>query len=212
MIEVIRPVRFGILIGLLAFIFGIGWAFWLVVGHERIHQSLDARAAVAAEKGVHEVIHSEPENGHEHPDEGMVRRGHAHEEGDHHGMGEMNMGGMTSAHSGAHDNPIMELSHTRLARGHVHAMGLGLVTVAVSLGLAFTSAPVRIKAIASVLTGIGALIYPLAWIVMGYRTPALGPEIAEHSVMTVAGTGASLVLLGVFTAAAFIIKDIFKKG
>ncbi|MEK7851447.1 MAG: hypothetical protein AAB275_06155, partial [Deltaproteobacteria bacterium] len=40
-IEIIKPVRYGILIGLIGLIFGIGWAFYLVLGHERIHESLD---------------------------------------------------------------------------------------------------------------------------------------------------------------------------
>ena len=44
MIELIKPVRYGILIGLLGLVFGIFWAVWLVLGHERIHKSLEERA------------------------------------------------------------------------------------------------------------------------------------------------------------------------
>ncbi len=208
MTGVLRPVRYGILIGLLGFILGIGWAFFLVLGHESMHRSLENRASQAAsiKDGVKGDEHGAP-TGHQH--------GHG-EEGGMEGMAGMagmghGAGQNEAEHTGLHDDPLMSLTHTRLARGHVHAMGLGLVTVAVSLALAFTSASQRIKTIVPVLTGIGALIYPLAWIVMGYRTPALGPEAAEQSVVTIAGPGASLVLLGILTAAAFIIKDIFKK-
>ncbi len=203
MIEVFKPVRYGILIGLLVFILGIGWAFFLVLGHEKIHESLQYEAAHAASiKG--------DVNGGEHD---MSMDGHMKKGGD--GMEDHLHGAVQAreaAHAGLHDNLLMALSHARLVRGHVHAMGLGLVTIAVSLGLAFTSVSARIKTIASALTGVGALVYPVAWIVMGYRTPALGPEGAELSVMTIAGTGVSLVLLGVLTSAAFIIKDIFKKS
>jgi len=105
----------------------------------------------------------------------------------------------------------MELSHTRLRRGHVHSMGLGLVTIVISLVLAFTSAADKIKTIAPVLAGLGGIIYPFAWIVMGYRTPSLGPNAAEASVMMIAGPGVALVVLGIFTAAFFLLKDIFLK-
>ncbi len=210
MIEVLKPVRYGILIGLLGFILGIGWAFFLVLGHESIHESLESEAAHAASiKGDVKSGEHAMSMGHGHMEEGGKQDGME-------GSSMHGAGGIPSvhetAHTGLHDSPLMALSHTRLARGHVHAMGLGLVTVVVSLALAFTSAPGRIKRIVPTLTGAGALIYPLAWIIMGYRTPALGPEVAEQSVVTIAGPGAALVLLGVLTAAAFIIKDIFKKS
>src|SRR4030067_3528131 len=75
---------------------------------------------------------------------------------------------------GMHDSPIMELAHKRLVRGHLHLMGLGLVSVVVSLILGFTSAPSFFKTITSVLTGIGGIVYPAAWVVIGYMTPRLG--------------------------------------
>ncbi|MEE9591702.1 MAG: hypothetical protein V3W26_04245, partial [Thermodesulfobacteriota bacterium] len=104
-----------------------------------------------------------------------------------------------------------ELSHTRLVRGHLHAMGLALVAISVSLVLAFTTAPNTIKIIGSILLGIGGFIYPIALIVMGYRTPLLGPRGAQESVTTIAALGIALVLLGVFTATGFLFKDIFIK-
>ena len=112
---------------------------------------------------------------------------------------------------GAHDSPIVKEAHERLTRGHVHAMGLGLLTIAISLVLAFTTAPDMIKTAASILTGLGGLIYPFAWIVMGYRTPSIGPDAAEASVTVIAGPGVGLILLGIFTASVFLLKDIFTK-
>ncbi|MBI5588118.1 MAG: hypothetical protein HY889_07110 [Deltaproteobacteria bacterium] len=241
MVDVIKPVRFGILIGLLGLILGIGWAVWLVVGHERIHQSLegiaeragksahisamhDARESdeMAADVKIH--VHSDGAS-HEHapaasPQEEKGHEamgGHVHDDGSIHRHSE---DAMTAAQpqetdhltQGGHEHksPIMALSHTRLVRGHLHAMGLGLATVLISLLLAFTSAGERVKTIVSVLTGLGGIIYPFAWVVMGYRTPALGPEGAEASVIFIAGPGVGLVLLGVFTAAFFLLRDIFK--
>lgn len=215
MIDVIKPVRYGILIGLFGLVFGIGWAFLLVVGHERIHQSLEARAALA-EKATTEAqmlrdstleAQTPKAEGHKHNDGSLYRHEPVEamaqtqpEEPDHHQVG------------GQHDNPLMALAHTRLVRGHLHAMGLGLATVLISLVLAFTTASARLKTIASVLMGLGGIIYPFAWIVMGYMTPSLGPEAAEASAVFIAGPGVLLVLIGVFTSIGYILRDIFKRS
>lgn len=236
MTELIKPVRYGILIGLLGLVFGIGWAFWLVLGHERIHKSLEERAikgqsshsiiqllepnnaqAKTDKAGQNEHSHgqsSKNEDSHQHAEEGKPRQKDEHMQM----MGESGHMMPTSEEDkdqhfeGGHDSPIMELAHKRLVRGHLHAMGLGLLTIAISLVLAFTTAPDRIKTAAPILTGLGGLIYPFAWIVMGYRTPGLGPDAAEASATVIAGPGIALVLLGIFTTAVFLLKDIFSRG
>ncbi|MBI3752840.1 MAG: hypothetical protein HY266_02190 [Deltaproteobacteria bacterium] len=215
MTELIKPVRYGILIGLFGLVFGIGWAFWLVLGHERIHKSLDERAAQGIYKqGGVEHTHEHGEEEKSKPEEGT----HAPMMGEEHHQGMMGHEHQHGApeeakpHSRSiHEDPIMELSHTRLRRGHIHAMGLSIVTIALALVLMSTSAPERVKIIAPILTGLGGLIYPFAWIVMGYRTPLLGPDAAEASVTVIAGTGIALVLIGIFTAGVYLLKDIFLK-
>ncbi|MEK6692753.1 MAG: hypothetical protein AABY44_04925 [Nitrospirota bacterium] len=194
MIEFIRPVRYGIMIGLVCFILGIGWAFWLTLGHDRIHETLQKRMPRTLQI-VPESMHGE---GRDHKkEEGAFKISPAGEHKEH--------------FKGKYDNPLMELSHRRLTRGHIHAMGLGIITIVISLILAFTSATYRIKTIASLLSGIGGIIYPFAWVVMGYRTPALGPDGAEASVTTIAGPGVALMSLGIFTAIAFLLKDLFTR-
>ena len=105
----------------------------------------------------------------------------------------------------------MELTHTRLMRGHLHAMGLGLGTIIISFVLLFTSAGSWIKTAASTMTGLGGVICTLAWIAMGYRTPSLGPELAEASVTVIAGPGVGLFLVGVLAAVFFMAKDMLLK-
>ncbi|MBI5327244.1 MAG: hypothetical protein HZB80_02980 [Deltaproteobacteria bacterium] len=204
MIEIIKPVRYGILIGLLGIVFGIGWAFWLVLGHERIHKSFEDRAV--ERKEAHSFIQLlEPDNVMAHTD---IKT----EQQEEHKHGQSSKNEDSHQHNeGMHDSPVIDLSHKRLTRGHLHAMGLGLVTIAISFILAFTSAPEKIKTVASFLTGLGGLIYPFAWIVMGYRTPNLGPAGAEASVTVIAGPGVALVALGIFTAGVFLLKDTFSK-
>ncbi|HKZ47102.1 MAG TPA: hypothetical protein VJ202_06955 [Thermodesulfobacteriota bacterium] len=213
MIDIIKPVRYGILVGLLGLTFGIGWVFYLVLGHESIHRSFEQRALEG--KKPHSLLQLlEPGNAYAHGPEKKTPR----QQGEHADM--MKGEGMTptpeedkpnNTIESAHDDPIMELAHNRLLRGHIHAMGLGLVTIAISFIMAFTRAPDRIKTIAPVLAGIGGIIYPFAWIVMGYRTPGLGPDAAAASVRMIAGIGTALVLLGIFTAGVFLLKDILQK-
>lgn len=204
--EAIRPVRLGILLGLFGLVFGIGWAFWLVLGHERIHASLEERAAAVERADAEAAV-----TGHSVPfEQKPVLKTHSHTHGGD-GRNHAAKGDGASAQKGAHENPVMALAHTRLVRGHLHSMGLGLAAVVISLIMAHTSAKTWIKTIASISTGLGGLIYPLAWVIMGYRTPSLGIDAAEASVTTIAGPGVALVLLGVSLAVVFLIKDIFSK-
>ncbi len=219
MIDVIKPVRYGILIGLLGIVLGIGWAFYLVLGHEGIHRTLEAIGAKAGQDAV--VLANG--RGAERPEAEITteRKVHAHKDSAPHGHGQTpatqsqdkgheTMGGEREGGGGHHNNPVIALSHTRLVRGHLHAMGLGLATILISIILAFTTAGKRVKTAAPVLTGLGGIIYPVAWVVMGYLTPALGAEAAEKSVVFIAGPGVALVLLGVFTASFSLLRDIFK--
>ena len=198
MSELLKPVRFGILIGLLGLVFGIGWAIWLVVGHDRIHESFEQRM----EQGIYE-------HGSAYASQ-MDEPAHVH--GSASEPGEPGEAETAKPHfEGGHDDPIMELAHTRLRWAHVHYMGLGLLTIAVSLVLVFTAAPGAVKGITSIILGFGGLIYPSGWIFMGYRTPSLGPDAALASVATIAGPGIVLVLLGIVTTVFFLLRDIFSK-
>ncbi len=223
MMDAIRPVRPGILIGLLGIILGISWAVWLVIGHENIHSSLEAsRAALQSpvlESGHHtenqiESVKHVHSDGKEHLHvKKTAQNGHQHD-GEHIASKEETTAQEVHPrheHGAGHNDPLMELAHTRLMRGHLHAMGLGLGAIIISVVLSFTSAPGWIKTAGSVFAGLGGIIYPFAWIVMGYRTPSMGPELAEASVTLIAGPGVALVLSGVLAAALFIFRDILMK-
>lgn len=203
MIEIIKPVRYGILIGLLCFIIGIGWAFWLTLGHDRIHETLQRK--------MPRTLQIVPAPGQTQKMEGDSTHKEDMSHNKSEGWFKISPAGEQKAHfKGMYDNPLMEISHRRLTRGHIHAMSLGIVTIVISLILAFTRATYRIKTIASALSGIGGIIYPVAWVVMGYRTPTLGPDGAEASVTTIAGSGVAFISLGILTTIAFLLRDILK--
>jgi len=206
-----------------------------VLGHERIHKSLEKSAvekkdvhslvdilkpdnaqANANAKGVHnEHSHGQSSNNedtHQHEEEGSPLQKDEHMDMMSEGQHMMQTGEDKHPHGeGMHDSPIMELAHKRLVRGHLHLMGLGLVSVVLSLILCFTSAPPLFKTVASVLTGIGGIVYPAAWIVMGYMTPRLGAAGAEAYVTLIAGPGVLLVTFGIVSAITFLLKDIFSE-
>lgn len=67
-------------------------------------------------------------------------------------------------------------------RAHFHAQGLGALGVAiiVVLGLSWVSVPV--KKWLALATGLGALLYPFCWLLMGLRIGSMGKQAAHASV------------------------------
>ncbi|OGQ59368.1 MAG: hypothetical protein A3J24_05230 [Deltaproteobacteria bacterium RIFCSPLOWO2_02_FULL_53_8] len=109
-----------------------------------------------------------------------------------------------------HEDEAIAQAHKRLTRGHIHAMGLGLIAIAVSLILAFLNAPNGIKAAAAACVGVGGLFYPMSWIIMGVRTVNLGLETAERSVLPIVALSVALVLIGIILTLAYLIKGLLK--
>ncbi len=69
-----------------------------------------------------------------------------------------------------------------IQRAHFHAQGLGAlgVGIIVVLGLSWVSAPV--KKWVALATGVGALLYPFCWLLMGLRIGSMGKQAAHASV------------------------------
>jgi hypothetical protein len=67
-------------------------------------------------------------------------------------------------------------------RAHFHAQGLGAlgVGIIVVLGLSWVSASV--KKWVALATGVGALLYPFCWLLMGLRIGSMGKKAAHASV------------------------------
>ena len=199
-IEFIKPVRYGILLGLLGIIFGILWSFWLVLGHEKIHEDLEKRA-VKKQSSFIQLFAPQEAYAHSKKETPVVME---HKQG---------MEEEPKPHvMGGHDDPVIDLAHRILARGHIHSIGLGFLTIVISMVLAFTSAGDTTKSVASIITGLGGILNPIAWIIMGYRIPAMGLEEADASVRVIAGPAAVLVLSGISVAAFFIVKDIISSA
>ncbi|CAG1066251.1 hypothetical protein BAC1_01858 [uncultured bacterium] len=233
----LRHAGVGILLGLLGVLFGVFWAVYITVNNDEIHMKL-MRAEVSSieEKfvlspGAGEAGH----DGHGAPADHSVHAPNAaadepadHAMHDGHGEEAAADGGVElksveldkikkelaqrSPAQEHHGSPEMAAAHERLAKAHVHAMGLGVLSIAISVLLAFMPASARAKTFAAACVGTGGLFYPLAWIVMGMRTTAMGTEAAASSVATMAGLSAFLIALGLVFTLAYAVKWLFSKN
>ncbi len=197
----LRPVKIGLFFGLLNLLFGIFWVAYITVNHEAIHNDLAARekAVILATPTL-----SPPKAEMPLPSQEHGAKGHAHDKGAHHEVKER------SAERDPHGSALAAQAHERLVRGHIHAMGLGLVTIAVSLILAFVAAGTGFTALGSVSAGVGGFLYPFAWIIMGYRTVTLGAAAAAESVLPITALSVALVATGLLITMFFVIRAIFK--
>ncbi|MBI5492172.1 MAG: hypothetical protein HY893_04480 [Deltaproteobacteria bacterium] len=223
----LRPVILGLLLGLISLIFGIFWAAYITVNHERIHRTLSESASAA----LHEkfVVSPVPTEGHQHhasPEKASAGAEHGKsghnmhdEQGENehaktgHGVKDEGIEAPSSPeamHEAMHEDSLMEAAHERLTRGHLHAMGLGTLSILVSFIFAFSTAPANVKTFASACLGTGGIFYPLSWIIMGFRTPALGMEAAQESVVPIVALSMLLVLVGLLLCFFYFIRDFFR--
>lgn len=94
-------------------------------------------------------------------------------------------------------------------RAHFHAGGIGSVAIGLSLVLSFLSVRPRLKTLISTLLGIGAVGYPLFWMMAGIRAPGLGStDAAKDSLVWLATPTAGAALCGAGLALALIAHDL----
>lgn len=213
--RMIRPVSIGLLLGVIGLLFGIFWAMYIVVNHEKIHAAFSESAAAAKARLHAPEGHGKDAGAHHddgaHPhDPAEAQDGHAAHMADERSVDEAAPAD-THAHA-MHENRAEEAAHERLTRGHIHAMGLGILTISVSLVISLTTAPNALKTLASACLGVGSLFYPFAWIIMGYRTPSIGVEAAQESVFLIAAMSIALVLAGLFICLFYLLKGMVGGG
>jgi len=67
-----------------------------------------------------------------------------------------------------------ERAWTYTKRAHMHAAGLGPIGIVLLAPLPFLGIAARTQGLVAMGYGVGALLYPLGWLIAGYRIPVLG--------------------------------------
>lgn len=185
--QAFSPVHHGMVLGVLALIFGALWAAYIATHHEPLHGGFEA--AEAQQKLAHEKPHKLEMQADLNMDtmgSGSAAPQHAKNAPEAHGHGAM--------HQHSHSGSLAADAMQRLLRGHIHFMGIGILVIVVLIVVASTSLKDCWKKVFGWTFGLGALLYPPAWILMGFRTVELGPQGAEASVMWLFGPAVALLI------------------
>jgi len=219
--ESIDYVRHGLVMAVLALVCGALWAAYIATHHESLHGGFEAQQQILQQSShQHGVVDqnmkdmemnmmsmNEPAHeGHAHPVPSTVDH-HAHAENipDNHHANETTGHGAGEQHS--HSGSLATDAMQRLLRGHIHFMGIGVLTAVLLLIVAFTSLKRCWKRVLGWTLGLGTLAYPPAWIIMGFRTVELGPEAAEASVMWLFGPAVGLLLVSMSAVLVILLLE-----
>jgi hypothetical protein len=95
-------------------------------------------------------------------------------------------------------------------RAHLHAGAIGAVAVGLSLILAFLTAGARLKGVAAWLLGVGAVGYPLFWMLAAIRAPGLGStRAAKESLTWLAVPTAGAAVVGVILTLVLVLYELY---
>ncbi len=203
--ESFKSVHHGMAMGLLALILGALWAAYMATHHESLHGAFEDQQAKAQKIEMNRMMEGMDMDGmsmgHTHEAEkiGSDADGHAHAAEAQH------------SHSGSLATDAMQ----RLLRGHIHFMGIGLLSILMLVMVAATTLKSCWKKVFGWTFGLGSLLYPPAWILMGFRTVELGPQAAEASVLWLFGPAVGLLLgslVALFAVLAIECTSLNKKA
>jgi len=185
--DTMNDVRHGLIMALAALICGALWAAYMATHHEQLHQAFETQETEVQSVQMDHVMEDLSMDAMQidHPHAAGVASDH-HQS---HAAAEQTADAQHS-HSGSLATDAMQ----RLLRGHIHFMGIGVLAAVLLLVTALTSLKPCWKQVLGWSLGLGALAYPPAWILMGFRTVELGPEAAEASVMWLFGPAVTLLL------------------
>jgi len=212
MSDLISPVRHGLLLAVTAMIFGALWAAYLATHHEHLHggfekQEAGIKASIIQQQmkdmdmqgmSLGSAVNMPPTQGHAHSQDEAPQTNHKEHSDTQSG----------EKHQHSHSGSLATDAMQRLLRGHIHWMGLGILSAVMLFIVAFTSLKTSWKKMLGWTLGIGTLAYPPAWILMGFRTVSMGPEAAEASVMWLFAPAVGLLLASFFTIFEVLLLEI----
>lgn len=170
----LRPVRFGLLLGLVAVLYGWGLGLVFGVGEDAIRERFVADAEASRAIYVQKA-------------------------------------GSEDAASAA-IKKMDGTAWTYFIRAHLHAGAIGSIAIGGSLVLAMLSVGHGPKLAASLLLGIGAVGYPLSWMLAGMRAPGMGSTTAaKESLFWLAVPSSVGLFVGGLLTFGLVAADLFFK-
>jgi len=198
-LQLISPVRHGLIMGILALIFGALWAAYLATHHEQLHGAFETQ-----QQEIQQQHQQEMTQGMSMDNMGEMHGGHSHDEATH---APHTAGGHEQAAQHSHSGSLANDAMQRLLRGHIHAMGLGVLVCVLLLVTTLTTIKDCWKKTLGFTFGLGALLYPPAWVIMGFRTVEFGPQAAEASIMWLFAPAVGLLLASMVALFAILLIE-----
>jgi hypothetical protein len=98
-------------------------------------------------------------------------------------------------------------------RAHLHAGGIGAVVIGLCLALAQLEGRRGLRKVASALLGIGAVGYPLFWMLAARRAPGLGStRAAKESLAWLATPSVGALVVGLAIALGLLVESLYGGG
>ncbi len=105
---------------------------------------------------------------------------------------------------------IDESAWTYSLRAHMHGGGIGSIAIGGSVLLSLLSVGRAWKLLASTLLGVGAIGYPVFWMLAGMRAPSLGSTgAAKESLQWLAIPSAGGLFVGGLITFGLVVADLF---
>jgi hypothetical protein len=106
---------------------------------------------------------------------------------------------------------VLDKSWVYYQRAHLHGGAIGAVALALCLLLSVLPAPLtRMHALAGLCAGVGALGYPIYWLLAGLRAPAMGgTSQAKASLEWLAIPTSGLAIVGLLLTIVLALRALF---
>jgi len=204
---IIDPIRHGLIMAVMALIFGALWAAYMATHHEQLHSAFEAQEEKMQQA---EMQHAMDDMSMESMQMDVAAdHNHGSTTPDSHQHGDA-AASHTTDDQHSHSGSLAQDAMQRLLRGHIHFMGIGVLAAVLLLITAFTSLRNCWKKTLGFTFGLGALAYPPAWILMGFRTVDLGPDAAEASVLWLFGPSVGLLLASMAVLLGVLLIEMAK--
>lgn len=107
---------------------------------------------------------------------------------------------------------VTKKSWVYLKRAHLHANGLGVISLGAIFLLMGISGKLRFKKFISIMISLGALGYSLYWLLAGLKAPVLGSTgLAKEYFSFLAIPSAGFCILGIFLVLFLVVKMLFER-